>query len=296
MVLQGLAVGATAIAVIQLCTAEVLQNGIPFHIAHSKTTTTTTTSESPVEGCLDQCKVIADVKLGWKDGCMGLDRIPSATDEEACRLTCCATVECEVWQYGPSGCWTGKVAHCNTNRDQTMTGGQMITHGTSEVLDENFKALCPGTKYFDINTGTTLEKRDMCRAKCLANRMCTYYQLKDLDRCFYGDHMECGAEVIPDPAVKYGARISHICRSAPGAATVAATNAPDGDGFGFGTLAIGIAALTAVSLAGVYGVIHVMHQQQTPSKRGVDFEDEEEEEEDEGDLETHESGNGHTIE
>eukprot|EP00746_Dinoflagellata_sp_MGD_P147851 gnl/MRDRNA2_/MRDRNA2_80159_c0_seq1.p1 gnl/MRDRNA2_/MRDRNA2_80159_c0~~gnl/MRDRNA2_/MRDRNA2_80159_c0_seq1.p1 ORF type:complete len:295 (+),score=41.65 gnl/MRDRNA2_/MRDRNA2_80159_c0_seq1:91-975(+) len=293
MVWPGFSISTAVVTFLQSCHADVLQGNVPFNAAHSTHTTTTTTSEVPVQFCLDQCNVIADMRFGWVDGCRDLDRIPSATDEEACRLSCCHDAECEVWQYGATGCWNGKAHHCNTKReDASFTGGQMITHGTAEVLNEDFKAPCPENKYLDIWTGTTIEKRDRCRDKCMANRMCTYWQLKAFDRCYYGDYLECEAEIAVDPNVKYGNRVSHVCRSAPASATLAATSSPDNEGdFGFWQLFIALLVFFVVSLAGICVVLTLMVRRNGTSKQRDEEEDLAPEDEDEADLDSYARSN-----
>eukprot|EP00746_Dinoflagellata_sp_MGD_P008999 gnl/MRDRNA2_/MRDRNA2_118109_c0_seq1.p1 gnl/MRDRNA2_/MRDRNA2_118109_c0~~gnl/MRDRNA2_/MRDRNA2_118109_c0_seq1.p1 ORF type:complete len:308 (-),score=49.64 gnl/MRDRNA2_/MRDRNA2_118109_c0_seq1:61-984(-) len=278
-----LTLGTAAITVLRSCNAQILQGNVPFKQAHSTHTTTTTTSEVAIQYCLDQCNVIADIRFGWVDGCRDLDRIPSATDEESCRLQCCHDPNCEVWQFGGSGCWTGKAHHCNTKReDITFTGGQMISHGTAEVLDEDFKAPCQKSKYLEIWSGTTLEKRDRCHDKCMANRKCTYWQLSDFDRCYYGDYLECDAELLPDPSVKFGERIAHVCRSSPASATLAATASPEGGDFGFWQFFFILMAFFGVSLGLICVALNLMVGKGKSSKSGDDGEESAEEDDDMG--------------
>lgn len=224
--------------------------------------------------------------MGWKDGCENPDRIPSAGDEESCRLMCCQDVECEAWQFGASGCFVGKVLHCNSKKPRSdLIAGQMITHGDAEVLDPAFKVQCPDNgKILDIASGTTEERMDKCRNKCMANRMCTYWQLKTVVTevgdvspedytCHYGDYLECDAVIQADPNVKFGERISHVCRSAPSEATigVAVEDVKQKD-FGFTTLFFGVVALLVVSLLGVFAALTLMQQNKSAAARDLSAE------------------------
>lgn len=184
-----------------------------------------------MQACPGQCTALYDATMGWKDYCEGLTHRPGISTAELCRASCCADLECSVWQFQrralsyslgfggrrqePAKCYYGRATgSCRrASVDVTILAGQRVMHGVAEVIAPNLAGLmCPGLKEMAFSTGTPEEQQARCKRVCESDTKCAAWQWDKAGNCHHTESTEvCTAKSSEASLYTAGERLVHLC-------------------------------------------------------------------------------------
>lgn len=168
-----------------------------------------------------------DVETGWQGLCLGLNLVNHTIEKHECRLICCATPSCEVWQWGNmpenvtrkiGSCFIGHGMECQSERfdEFQVLAGQRIAHGSvGDATDLEKGRWCTGDGMKELPwipgkswTGNWRSQAKYCQQACFLDPGCSVWQHSSELGCWTGFSDTCQQLV---PTMVDGQRVARSC-------------------------------------------------------------------------------------